>query len=481
MGKFFKQYAAYSLGIAINRLASLLLLPLYTRFLSPSDYGILDILLTITALFQPLVLLGVDTSIQILFFQAETKKKQNELITTSIVTVAFLGGIFTAFIFLIIPEIINIILNSKAYTNIVFILCFYIWLDSLQRLFQNNFRLSQQPLIYNIIAFSKIVLMAAFNILFLAVQKQGVAGIINGLVMADLIVTGISAGWVFKHHLQMPAITHIKPLLNLGLPLIPVSAAYWVLNASDRFFLAKMSNLEEVGLYGIAYRLAAAMGIFTSAIQLGWRPFALRIQTELKARNIYATMPVYYLVGVGWLGLLLVVFSPMLLKIFATTAYEQAAVLLSPLVFAQVSYGLYYIVSTGIEIKQLTYHLTWTIALAAIANTGLNILLIPSFGALGASLATVISYGLAAVLVGIISQHLYPLPYDFSKIVGVCACLIVAYGTITIIFIFDSSYSLIFSLACVLLAGVVLSTFVKREIELLKNKVSHYFNKIKQL
>lgn len=467
MWDFIKQYAAYSLGIAINRLASLLLLPLYTRFLTPKDYGVLDILLTTVALFQPLLMLGIDTSVQILFFKSETKKQQHDLVMTSIVLVASFAGICALTGLLLAPTLVNGLLGNHEYTPALRLLCFDMWLTSVFTLFRDNLRLRQQPLFYNLVAVCQVVLVAGFSIVLVAVQKLGVLGVVSGLVLADLVITLLSAGLVLKQHLQIPTFTQTLPLLRLGLPLLPVSAMYWVLNSSDRFFLAKLSTLQEVGLYGIANRLAAGVAIFTFAVQLSWRPFALRVQTEPNARTIYAVMPVYYFVGVGWIGLLIAAASPLLLQIFATKAYVQATALLTPLILAQAVYGAYYIFSTGLEIVQRTHHITWTIVLAALLNIALNILLIPKSGAFGASIATAISYSLATLCVALVSQRLYPLPYNLKRLGSVSVCLLLAYGVMTALFWYEGIYIAVLRGVCVAVSGVVLLSFVKPELKIL--------------
>jgi O-antigen/teichoic acid export membrane protein len=464
---FIKQYTTYSLGIAINRLASLLLLPLYTRFLTPADYGVLDILMTSVVLLQPLFMLGIDTSVQILFFSLKTKKQQNDLVMTSLVLVAVFGGVCALSGWLLAPTLARGVLGNENYTIALRLLCFDMWLTGLLLLFRNNFRIRQQPLIYNFVTIGQVVLLAGFNIVLVVVQQLGVIGIVTGIVLADLVITGFSACLVLKQHLQLPTLTQTLPLLRLGLPLLPVSAMYWVLNWSDRVFLAKLSTFDEIGVYGIANRLATSIGIFTLAVQLSWRPFALRIQSTPYARPLYATMPLYYFVGVGWIGLVIAAASPLLLQVFATKAYMQATVLLTPLILAQAMYGAYYIFSTGLEIVQRTYHITWTVFLAALVNTALNILLIPKLAALGASLATALSYGLATLCVGIVSQQLYPLPYDLRRLGGVTCCLLLSYGVMTGLFWYESEYTTALRGICVVLSGVVLLSFIEPELKML--------------
>lgn len=470
MWKLVRQYSAYSIGIAVNRLASLLLLPLYTRFLTPAEYGVLDTLMTVVTLLVPLFILGIDTSLQILFFKAEGKKAQNSIVITGIVLVASFGAVCGLILFIISPKLSLFLFGNELYTPILKILSFYIWVVSLLKLSQDNLRLNHKPLIYNFLAFGRVAFTASFNILLVGFHQLGVLGAITGLVISDIIITLFSASFLLKHHWHLPKVTPLLPLLRLGLPLIPVSFAYWILNYSDRFFLLKLSTFEELGLYGIAYRIAAGVGIFSFAVQLCWRPFALQIQEKPEAKKIYATMPLYYIACVGLIGLLLAVSVPLLLQVFVTKAYSGAVVLVTPLIVSQVAYGAYYIFSTGLEIRQRPYHLMWSILLAALLNTLLNILFIPQLGAFGASVATAISYIAATISVGIVSQKLYPLPYDINRFLCVTTLIITSYISITGIYIYGSGLKVFFmNVICVALTALLLSSFFKKEINLILN------------
>lgn len=461
MYTFFKQYMTYSVGITLSRVASLLLLPLYTRFFSSKDYGVLDTLMTITALCQPFLMLGIDSAIQILFFSYKGKSEQDDLVMTSVFLVAGVAGLISTIIMVLSPLVVIKLFGNQNYITELRLLSMDIFFVSMLTLFRDNLRMRQEAFLYNCVAISQLLLVTGLNIYFVAVQQLGIRGFIYGLAIGDAIVMLISGVITLNHHFYFPSWGKTFPLLKIGMPLLPVSAAYWILSSSDRFFLLKYSSLTEIGLYGIANRLAAGIGIFAIAVQLAWRPFALRIQSQPDARTTYASAPLLYLASVGWFGLFFVAGSPIILRMFTTPEYAGAAKLLPLLVLAQVMYGGYYIVSTGIEITKQTQHLTWTILIAAIVNIGLNILLIPLFGASGAAIATVSAYTAATFCVGIISNYLYPLPYDLWQLVRVSIIIFVSYLLVSIGLASTSDYINLF-MVCILLACSLLLSFLFR-------------------
>jgi O-antigen/teichoic acid export membrane protein len=467
MLKFFRQYVTYSIGIAVNRFAMLLLLPLYTQFLSPTDYGILDTLVTFTALLQPIVLVGVDTAVQILFYdtQITEKRARDNLVITSILVVAAFAGVFTVVGFVSAASIARLLLGNAEYVFELQLLCLDIFVVSLLKLFHDNLRLQQRPFLYSLASFVQLGCMAALSLFLIVDQKLGVSGYIYGLVLADMVVMLLTALFILRHHRGGRFVTsYAGMLLNLGWPLLPVSLAYWVLNLSNRFFLIKLSSAEVVGVYGIANRLAAGIGVFSVAIQIGWRPFALRIQSQSNAHTTYAAAPLYYFALIGWLGLLLAACAPWLIAVFTSPAFVDAALLLTPLLLAQIAYGAYAIFSTGLEIMKRTYHLTWTIVLAAVVSVVLNLWLIPRFGGFGAALATAVAYLSATVFVAFVSQFVYPLPYHKSRLAAVGVSLLLSYTVITLIIGLDLSYTVPLGLLVVTILGAVLLYLFRTEL-----------------
>lgn len=463
MRNFLRQYAAYSFGVAINRFSALLLLPLYTRFLLPTDYGILDTLVTFTTLLQPMLLLGIDTAIQILFYDVKVieRSARDNLFVTSVLIVVTCASAFTITGLISTSFFVQMLFGDLQHTFQLRLLCIDMFVVSLFKLFHDNLRLRQQPWLYNGVSLLQLILMTILNIFFVVIQRRGVIGYIYGLVLADMVVMLLTGAFVIYYHRRgKVTLQYISPLLKIGLPLVPANLAYWVLSLSDRFFLIKMSTADEVGIYGIANRLAASIGIFTVAMQIGWRPFALSIQAQPFARTQYAIAPIYYLAVVGWLGLLIATLSPLLVKVFATPQYIQATTFLTPLLLAQIAYGAYFIFSTGIEITKQTYHLTWTVFVAAFFNILLNLLLIPHFKAFGASLATCGAYISATVIVAFVSQAVYPLPYPTYRLIAVCSVLISAYAIMIVLFWLNvASIVLTGFLICICSAVLILIIF----------------------
>ena len=437
MYQFLKQYVGYSLGIALSRLLAFLLIPIYTRFFTPSDYGTLDVLLAFSTFVQPLMLCGVDTAVQILFFNSQKMKNdqqewQSELVITCITLVAVVSIVLIGLGILASGPISKLLLNSTQHENVLRLLLADTGLIGILSICQNSLRLKHKTLHYNMIVLGQILLTGTLNIINIVVLQMGIYGFALGVFISDICVVTVSLAVLFAGHRALPRFAMSRSILKLGLSVVPTSLAFWVLSSSDRIFLAQYSSLNEVGIYGLANRLATAIAIFTLAIQIGWRPYALSIQMAPHAKSLYAKVSIYYLAGVGMLGLLFASISPLLIQVFSVPAYAKAVEVLPLLIYAQLLYGSYYIVSIGLLIVRRTQLLNWMIGLAMLINVSLNFLLIPKFGALGAATSTAVAYGVGALGVAIVGQHYYPLDYKVGKTIIIFAVIIASYVLMTL-------------------------------------------------
>lgn len=431
---FLKQYAQYSFGLVVKRLAAFLLLPLYTRFLTPADYGVLDIVTTFGTLIQPVCMLGLDSAIQILYFSVDNEQERDEIIATGLAVIFVVTILAGLGIMALATPISQLLFRNTTQALPLQLMGAFICAASLGQIMHNTLRLRRQPLLFSFVAIGQLVVTVGVNIVLIVYGGMGATGYIISLVIAEIVTALFLAVVVMRTHWRWPARKHLWPLFRLGVPLIPVMLAYWMLNLSDRFFLARLATTTEIGLYGVAVRLAAAVGIFTTAVQLGWRPFALGMQKDPQARAFYAAMPLFYFAVTGVIGLALGVAAPLILAVMTTSAYAPALVLLCPLILAQIMYGAYYVFSTGLEIAQRTYHLSWVIALAAACNFASNIVLIPYWGAFGASIATGFAYSVATIVVAVVAQRIYPLPYARWRLPLMIGAIIGAYMAITIFY-----------------------------------------------
>ena len=183
---------------------------------------------------------------------------------------------------------------------------------------------------------------------------------------------------------------------RFGWPLVPSALALWATNFSDRFFLVKLSSVQEVGRYSLAVRIASAMVLLLTAFRTAWPAFAYSIEDDEEARGTYGYVLTYLLFVCSWIALALSLLAPWIVRVLAPTNRDfwPAARVVPELAFAAVAFAGYIVMAIGVGRARRT-QFNWVVTgVAAALNVALNLILIPRYGMLGAAIATVAAYAL---------------------------------------------------------------------------------------
>jgi O-antigen/teichoic acid export membrane protein len=216
-------------------------------------------------------------------------------------------------------------------------------------------------------------------------------------------------------------------MLAFGLPFFPYLLATWLIEASDRYLLQVFTSTDEVGWYALAYRIAAVMQISVAAFSMGWAPLRYRILGREDAKELYARLTTYFVLVGSLMVVGLAVFARDLVKLVAPPDFAPAADVVALLSLAYLLGGLSILMMTGMGVAKQTTSLGWIAGAAAVANIGLNLLLIPVWGMEAAAATTVLANVILVVGAWYYSERIYPVPYEWGRIglVTAVACVVV--------------------------------------------------------
>jgi O-antigen/teichoic acid export membrane protein len=163
------------------------------------------------------------------------------------------------------------------------------------------------------------------------------------------------------------------------------------------------------------------MVLLLTAFRTAWPAFAYSIRDDSEARRTYAYVLTYLTVLTGWVALALTLLSPWIVDLLATPEFAESARVVGPLAFSTVAYAAYIVVAIGVGRARRT-QFNWVVTGAAAAiNVALNLALIPRYGMMGAAIATVAAYATMAVGMAWWSQRIYPVPYQWRRVVTAAA------------------------------------------------------------
>jgi O-antigen/teichoic acid export membrane protein len=448
-----KHSAIYGLGGLVSRILAVLLLPLYTSYLSPTDYGRVETLVALTAILVTVLRAGISNAFFRFYFDSSEHAERIRVLRTAFwFTIAtstlglVLGWSFAPWI----ADLLNLGANQDGLVRAAFV---GLWAQMNYEQLTALFRVEERSVAFVAASLANVVLTIATTVALVVAFDQGALGVIVGNFAGTLAVYLALLGYR-REQLGLQFDRELLRRMNqFGLPLVPSGVALWTLNFSDRFFLAHIAGQDDVGRYSLGVRIASAMVLLLVAFRTAWPAFAYSIEDDREARRTYGFVLTYLLFVACWLSLALGVLAPWIVRVLARDdAFWAGADVVAPLAFAGALWGAYTVVSIGIgRLKRTQFN--WVITGSAAAlDVVLNLLLIPPYGIRGAAAAALAAFAVMFVAMAVYAQRLYPVPYQWRRVatvLGAAAALTVVGRVVDRL---DAAIALVLAYPLVLLA-----------------------------
>jgi O-antigen/teichoic acid export membrane protein len=432
------QSAVYGLGSLASRLVAVLLLPLYTRYLDPADYGRVELILVFVVIVGIVAKLGLTSAFFRFFFDHDEPERRRDIFRTTfsaLLVCATAVALLLAALAGPIAELLFGEAGGEDPARLVLIGALGVWITVLYELMAALFRVQERPLAFSVATVANITLTIGLTVLLVVGLGLRAEGVLLGnflgslLVFAGLLV--VQRAWLGLR-LDRPT---LAGMLRFGLPLIPAGAALWAVNMIDRPAVNALAEgdagqrAHALGIYAISYKLVQGITLLINAFQLSWPAFAYSLRDDDEARRTYAAVLSIYVAGMSWAVLAVGLAAPWLVRLLTTPAYYGAADAVVPLAAGTALYGTYYIAAIGAGRAKRTGR-NWLIALAAaLVDVALLVALVPRYGIEGAAWAAFAAYAVMVVLMLAWSQRVFPVPYRWGALlrtVALAAALTVA-------------------------------------------------------
>ncbi|MCK4354533.1 MAG: flippase, partial [Dehalococcoidia bacterium] len=456
-----KHSITYGLGVAVSQVVAFFLLPVYTRYLTPADYGGLEIFQATLSILSTIFVMGLTSALFKSYFNYSDEERRKTVVGTAFL---FLTG--TSFLFLLIlmalaGDFSALLFGSVEYTFYFRVIFLTLFFDVGILVAFSVFRAREESKKYAIFALLRFLTAAGLNILFVVVLHRSVLGILWGGLIAAFLLYSILLRDIIKNAKLSFSIAELKEMLSFGLPLVPAGLAAWIMTMADRYFLQFLSTPTELGLYSLGYKFGMVIqGLIVGPFSLAWPPFLLSIAKEKKAKEVYSSVLTYFVVIAMFAALGLSVLSKEILIVMTKPPFYEAYKVIPLIGLSYVLFGCYFVLNAGIWLEKKTKYLALIVGVGAAVNLGLNYLLIPSYGMMGAAVATVISYVLLPVGSYFVSKRYYPIKYEWGRV----AKILVAAGLVYVgsLFIRNDSAVIAGVLKLVSLLGFPLLLFAFR-------------------
>lgn len=429
-----KHTAIYSTSDLLAKAVGFFLLPIYTRYLSPADYGILELLSVTLSIIIIFIQQGMQTS----FFRAysfdykDSKEEQRVVVSTSYFYLLFSSFIFLGIIFLFSKQINHLLFQSKDYTKLVQLTIITGFFNTLSRIPFQLFRARLQSVKFSLVSILRFLINVCLNIYFILKLKMGLSGIIYGNLYTSILIAIIISFLIYRHLPLKFSFHKLKNMLSYGLPLVPGSLSIWVLSVANRYFIERLSTTTELGLYSLGNRFSGLLEfLIIQPFLTTWPSIYFPLAKEKDAPITFSRLTTYFLLIGCFSSLGIIALSNPAIKVMADPKFWGAYKVIPLLVFSVLLYGVFSLLNIGFFIQKKTKYNPLVIGIAAIFNLLMNYLLIPPYGMLGAALASFFSYLLMDFLAYLLNTRIYPVPYEGLRILKIILI------TVLIFFIFS--------------------------------------------
>ena len=427
----FAHTTVYGLGDVATSLVGLLLLPIFTRYLTPAEYGVIALLLTAEAVTKVLFRWGVDTAFLRLYYDCVDNGARQALASSIFFFLLGINGILVAVGLGAAPWIATRLLGDVAHTMVLrlvflntFVIGFFFIPFALLRI-ENRARR------FATVTFSRTLATLCLRLLFVVVFGMGVLGV----VLADTIITAlyalILARWSAPLIRPMFSRRSLREALRFGLPKLPHGVAHLVTALSDRYFLGVLATASDVGVYSIGATFGLSLKYFLSAFQTAWSPFLYEMMDKPDARDTYRAVTTYVFLTLVLLAAGLSAIADELIRLMTTAQFHQASAVVPWVAIGAVLQGFFQLTSVGIAITKRTRYYPIATGLAACSSVGANLFLIPRFGIIGAAWSQVVAYGVLAAAGLTFSQRSYPIRYEWSRLARIVVAGLLSYTAAT--------------------------------------------------
>lgn len=422
--RLLNQIIIYGLGDSINKLAAILLVPVFTRYLSPAEYGVAGILIVANSLLIGFCDLGMSSGL-LRYFKEEDEDKRHKLINTAQIV---LVGLTLAVAFICLPftaQISQLFFKSPDYSYLVALNLFTIPLTVSVSAVTLSWRMAEKAKLYATVNTSRVITGFIINIVLIVFLHRGVKGLFEGPLLNAAIY---SIGILF-FNLQISKLRfskeHFQKMFVFGFPFVFSGIFLWIVNWADRFILSRLTNLTEVGLYGLGYSLGMAVMLPVGAFNSAWTAFYMSIAKEENAKKIYSLILTYYFLIIIFFVLVISIFSRDYFYFFTPEIYHGAYIVVPIIALAYTFNGSFSITAIASFLAKKTYLDPIIELVAAVINIGLMFILIPTMGRMGAAWATLAAYVALPIMIVVLTYRFYKIKYEYFRILQI---LIIGFG-----------------------------------------------------
>ncbi len=405
--------AAYTAASILSKLIAVALLPLYTRYLTPADYGAAEVMFAAVVSASIVVRLG--TVEALLRFYYKDDEDPQAVVATSFAAMFWVATLAALIALPFAGQISEALLNRPA-ADLARISIGGLWVLTMFEYLLTLFRLQERARAFFVTTIFNVAVTIGLTVVLVVGQGEGARGLLLGSYASG---AAFVLGLIVVHRRRLSLWVDrelLRRLMRFGLPTMPAELSLYLLNFVDRIIIVRSAGLAEAGLYSLAVKFAQAVNVLVRGFQLAWPPLAYSIRDDGEARRAYAAIVTWFVAGCAFVVTGMWLLSRWIVRALAAPEFLGSYKAIGLVSTAVTLYALYMVLVVILGRTGRTgFNFPAAIA-ALVANVALNLALVPPLGIVGAGIALVSSYLVVLALMYGFTQRLFPVPYEWGRL-----------------------------------------------------------------
>jgi len=408
--------AAYQVADVVSKFIAVLLLPVYTRYINPAGYGVVELLANGVIFISIIVRFGMIEAFLRFYFIDENPERRAALGRRAVGFLLVATTVAAAILFAAAAPLSRIVLSYRDPTTFR-VAVLGLWSFTNLELAYALLRVDERLRTYAIASLSNVAMTIVASVVLVVGLGDGARGLLLGNYGAATVVL-IVLWWTMRDRL-LPRRASAEPLavlLRFGLPTVPAEASVYALSIVDRYYIYHHRGPALAGLYSIAVKLAGAVAIIVRAFQYAWPPLAYSVTDDAEAARLYGLVTTYYLLVSGWVVAGLALLGRWVLRLLTAPDYYEAYRALPWVALGWALYGLWvvFLVIAG-RARVTTRNFPASLAGLA-ANILLIVVLVPPLGIAGAGIALCGAYVVMLTAMHLLTRRAFRVTFEWRRL-----------------------------------------------------------------
>lgn len=412
-----KEGGLYTLASVLTSALSLLLIPLYTAYFSPSEFGILDIIAVYGGFFTAFVSLQLGQGLTRYVSDGSIDLTEKKIFaSTAISFTVIIYLLFGALVFFADTFFINIISSDvKIPENLFDLAILTVMLNGIfyiQGLYFRSIRKTKQ---FTLLSFIHALSNILLTLLFVIGLDYGLIGVYYAAIIVAPVLLFVQMFLLRNEIKPLIGKRQLRLLLRFSIPLVPAGLSYWLLNYTDRIFINEYLDSAQLGIYGTGAKFSSVVTLIITGFSMAIGPILYEKHHLESSRAELARIAKLYF-SLGTFGVLIIsVFSYETLVVFTNEQYYGAAVIM-PVLYMSVLFSGVMMFAPGLNLNNRTIIIALVVVSSSLLNIGLNYLFIREFGMFGSALSTLISVAYNNIVLFVISNRYFKIKLPYARI-----------------------------------------------------------------